>query len=185
MTPSKVVVPRMHANSMNQLPCINTLNKTPTVKIMHQLNSLLQELHNSSELRPYLRCPRNVHSQPTFSYLKQQSGFEPQHLTENIVTSVDHTAFTISNDLYQNQRLLMHLKNYHKMHSVYFMNIFKSVLKNTVRFIPDFPVVSDDVFHRLSNRIYKKYFWFVTYSQIMASYRALKVKNAVFWLNKI
>ena len=166
LPPKTTTVPISHPSSINQLPHMKQLNKAPTVKIMHLLDSMFLNMHNSSELRPYLRCPSNAYSQPTFSYLKTEDN---SGQTGSVVTQVDRN-FTMSSDLCQNRHLVISLKHYHKMHSVYFMNILNAVLKNTVKFIPDFPEVSDDVFLGLSSRIYRKYFWFITYSQIAASY---------------
>ena len=55
------------------------------------------------------------------------------------------------------------------MHSVYFLNILRAVLKNTSRFLPP-TNAPDQYFHDLANSIYSRYFWYITYCQIMASY---------------
>ena len=153
---------------------------------------MMKNIHNSPELKPFLRVPKNPHARPILSFLKtefkksaqsdfsysgeQNNGHNTAKqitgtMTHNQITgSETKRPFVLNKELSQDSNLLVMMKNFYNMHDVYFMNILKAVFRNTARFIPDFPMVEDNFYEHISYIIYTRYHLFITYMQIVVSY---------------
>ena len=130
------------------------------------LDHFLKGLHNSEELRPYLRCPKNETSRKLTAYLESEiKDSKKTTKTPNELNINTSRTFTVSTNLQKNTSkwdLEKQMKDFYNTHDFYFINILKSIFTNTARFVPNFPKVEPDFFEKLGYVIYNRYHLFIT-----------------------